>query len=65
MVKKLVVKELTFDKRERNVENVGRLIGEQLTKLNQQSRLNIIGGIQLTDSSFECLFFQEDRPRPK
>lgn len=65
MVKKLVVKELTFDKRERNAEKVCGLIGKQLTELNGKSRLNIIGGIQLTDHSFECLFFQEDKARPQ
>ena len=30
MVKKLVVREVTFDKRTKDIEQVGRLIGEQL-----------------------------------
>mmetsp|Transcript_8298 Transcript_8298/g.11489 ORF Transcript_8298/g.11489 Transcript_8298/m.11489 type:complete len:97 (+) Transcript_8298:247-537(+) len=45
MCKKLIVRELTFDKRTKDVEQVGRLLGEQLVTINKTDRLNVIGGI--------------------
>ena len=63
--RKLVTQTIRFNRNERDGEKVSQELGNQLISLNAEHSLNLIGGIQTSDSTFECLFFKEDRMRPE